>query len=118
MSGGGADHALALIRRAIAEERCLEGIFDGHRREFCPHVLGTKHGDRRVLCFQYGGGSSRGLAAAGDWRCLSLAGLTEVAPLDEPWHTRPHSHPQTCIDEVELEVRNQIGTGWAKDGFD
>ena len=104
MNGSDADDGVALIRKAIAEKRCLEAAYDGHRRQLCPHVLGTKHGGQRLLCFQFGGGSSRGLVPGGDWRCFSLAGLSEVAPLDGPWRTRPHSQPQTCVDEVELEV--------------
>lgn len=93
-----------LLREAIAEKRRVEAFFGGYRRGLCPHVLGTKDGELRVLCFQYAGGSSRGLAVGGDWRCLSLAGLSQVSTVDGPWRTKPHSRRQSCIDDVELEV--------------
>jgi hypothetical protein len=72
----------------------------------CPHVLGTKDDQPRVLFFQFAGDSGRGLAPGGDWRCLPLDGLTEVALHDGPWHTRAHSEPQRCIDDVDLEVES------------
>jgi hypothetical protein len=93
-----------LLREAIAEKRRVEAVFGGYRRGLCPHVLGTKDGDLRVLCFQYAGGSSRGLPPGGDWRCLSLTGLSRVSFADGPWRTKPHSRPQSCIGDVELEV--------------
>lgn len=96
--------ANSLIRRAIEEKTCLEGVYAGHRRQLCPHVLGTKQGRPRVLCFQYGGTSSRGLAPGGDWRCLPLESLTEVTSVTGGWRTKPRSLPQTCVDVVELEV--------------
>jgi len=93
-----------LLSEAITEKRCIEAAFGGHRRGLCPHVLGTKGGEPRVLCFQYAGGSSRGLAPGGDWRCLPLAGLSQVSIVDGRWRTRPHSQPQHCIEEVEIEA--------------
>ncbi|HEX5927837.1 MAG TPA: hypothetical protein VFY48_00400 [Solirubrobacterales bacterium] len=93
-----------LLRQAIAERRCVEAVFGGYRRGLCPHVLGTRDGELRVLCFQYAGGGSRGLEPGGDWRCLPLAGLSQVATVDGRWRTKPHSQPQRCIEEVEIEV--------------
>ncbi len=94
----------ALIKQATEEKRCVEAVCGGYRRGLCPHVLGTRDGDLRVLCFQYAGGSSRGLEPGGDWRCLALAGLSQVAIVDGRWRTRPHSEPQHCIEEVEVEA--------------
>jgi hypothetical protein len=94
-----------LLTEAIGEKRCVEAVFGGYRRGLCPHVLGTGNGELRVLCFQYAGGSSRGLPPGGDWRCLSLAGLSQVAIVAGRWRTKPHSQPQHCIDEVELEAK-------------
>lgn len=94
----------ALLREAIAEKRCVEAVFGGYRRGLCQHVLGTKDGELRVLCFQYAGGSSRGLPAGGDWRCLSLSGLSQVSTVGGSWRTKPHSEPQHCIGEVEIEA--------------
>jgi hypothetical protein len=70
----------------------------------CPHVIGTKGGQARALFFQFGGSSERGLDPAGDWRCLPLDGLTEVSLHDGRWRTKAHWQPQSCIDEVDLEI--------------
>ena len=94
----------ALVRRAIEERRQVHAIYAGHQRRMCPHVIGTRAGQQRALFFQFAGGSARGLPPAGDWRCLSLDGLTDVSIHDGSWHTRAHSEPQRCIDEVDLKV--------------
>jgi hypothetical protein len=94
----------ALVRRAIEERRQVHATYAGHQRRMCPHVIGTRAGQARALFFQFAGGSGRGLATGGDWRCLSLEGLSGVSIHDGPWHTRAHSEPQSCIDDVDLAV--------------
>lgn len=96
--------AYALIRQAIEERRQVHAAFGGYQRRMCPHILGTKDGLPRALFFQFAGGSSRGLAPGGDWRCLPLDGLTEISVHDGPWHTRAHSEPQHCVERIDLEV--------------
>jgi hypothetical protein len=94
----------ALLRRAILEKRQVHGTYGGHERHMCPHVLGTSEGRARVLVFQFGGSSRRGLQPGGDWRCLLLDGLTRVSIHEGPWHARAHSEPQHCVEEVEVEA--------------
>jgi hypothetical protein len=79
--------------------------YNGHVRELCPHVLGTKNGRRQALFFQFGGGGSKPLAPGGDWRCIPIDGLTDVTVRDGPWHTGSgHSEPETCVDEIDVEA--------------
>jgi hypothetical protein len=98
------DATYALIRQAIAARQQVHASYADHPRLLCPHMIGTRAGEPRALFFQFGGTSSRGLAPGGDWRCLPLAGLSEVSVHGGDWHTRSHSRPQSCIDEVDLEV--------------
>jgi len=46
-----------LIRNATLARRQVVATYRGYRRELCPHVLGTKHGHRQALVFQFGGES-------------------------------------------------------------
>jgi hypothetical protein len=94
----------SLVRRAIVEKKRIYAIYNGHRREMCSHVIGTKDGSARALFFQFGGTSSRGLPPDGDWRCLPLDGLSDVSIHDGPWRTKAHTRPQSCIDDIDLEV--------------
>ncbi len=94
----------SLVRRAIVERKQVHAVFGGHERRLCPHVIGTRGGEPRALFFQFAGGSSRGLEPGGDWRCLPLDGLSEAGVADGRWHTRAHTEPQRCIDDVDLEV--------------
>lgn len=94
----------ALVRRAIAERQQVHATYAGHQRRMCPHVIGGKDGRPRALFFQFSGGSGRGLRPGGDWRCLLLDGLTDISIHDGPWHTRAHSEPQHCVDDVDLEI--------------
>lgn len=50
----------ALIREAIQRKQQVLATYDGHAREMCPHVLGTKDGRRQALFYQFGGTSSSG----------------------------------------------------------
>lgn len=41
----------------------------------------------------------------GEWRCLAIDGLSDVSVRSGEWHTgTSHSQPNTCIDEVDVEV--------------
>jgi hypothetical protein len=96
--------AYELIRCAIEERRQVEALFDGQPRRFCPHAIGARAGERRALVFQIDGYSDRGLPPEGDWRCLAIDRLSDVAFADGPWRTREHSQPQRCIDEIDLSI--------------
>ena len=84
--------------------------YNGHRREMCPHVIGTKNGRRQALFYQFGGTSSSGgrikPGSTQNWRCIPVDGLTNVEVREGEWHTASnHSVPQTCVDIIDLEVR-------------
>jgi len=99
------DETYALVREAIAAKRPIVATYDGHPRELCPHVIGTRDGRAQVLCFQYGGSSGRGLPAGGEWRCLAIDRLTGVALASGPWHTRGWDPTtQHCVTVVDLAV--------------
>src|SRR5258708_10261758 len=63
-----------LIWTAIARKQPISAIYKGLPRLFCPHRLGRNRvGQPRVLCYQYGGQSERGLGPIGspeNWRCV------------------------------------------------
>jgi hypothetical protein len=103
------EHADTQIRAAIVNRRPIAALYQGRRRLLCPHLLGwNKHRRLQVLCYQYGGQSESGLQPAGasdNWRCMAVENLSQVELLNGPWHTAEnHSRPQTCIEEVELDV--------------
>ena len=94
-----------LIRNATLARRQVVATYRGCRRELCPHVLGTKHGHRRALFFQFGGESSSGLPPGGEWRCIPIDGLEDVVVRDGPWHTgTSHGRPETCVDWIDVEA--------------
>ena len=97
--------AYALIREATLSRRQIVATYKGHRRELCPHVIGTKNGRRQALFFQFGGGSTTVLPPAGDWRCIPIDGLEDVVVRDGPWHTGPgDEQAETCVDVVDVEA--------------
>jgi hypothetical protein len=52
-----------LIWTAIANRQPISAIYIDRYRLFCPHRLGrNRAGERRVLCYQFGGDSESGLA--------------------------------------------------------
>ena len=96
----------ALIRDAIVSKKIVTATYQDHHREMCPHVLGLKNDRRQALFYQFGGTSSSGLdpdGSAKNWRCID--DLQNVVVVDGEWHTAPnHTRPQTCVDEIDVEV--------------
>jgi hypothetical protein len=97
-----------MIRDAIRNKQQVLATYDGHQREMCPHVLGSKNGRQQALFYQFGGSSRSGLGAPGssaNWRCIPITGLRDVSVRTGAWHSAPnHSRPQTCVDVVDVEV--------------
>lgn len=90
----------------MRERKPLVCVYGGHRRELCPVILGhDATGQEKALTYQFGGGSSSGLPAGGEWRCLYLARVSVVALRDGPWISgESHSQPQGCVPVVDLDV--------------
>ena len=99
-----------LVRDAILNMRQVIATYRGHRREMCPHVLGSKRGRRQALFYQFGGTSSSGLGPIGsgsNWRCVPVDWLNDVEIREGPWYAAPtHSRPQTCVDQIDVEVQH------------
>ncbi len=97
-----------LIRQAIIEKKQVVATYNGHQRELCPHVIGTKNGRQQALFYQFGGTSSSRPIVPGskeNWRCIPIEGLINVEIREGQWHTSSdHTQPQTCVDVVEVEV--------------
>ena len=100
--------AYRIIRNAILNKQQVTATYHGHYREMCPHTLGHKHGQEHALFYQFGGTSSSGLGPPddwGNWRCVFVDKLVNVEARDGEWHTAPnHSQPQTCVDDIDVEV--------------
>jgi hypothetical protein len=100
-----------IIRDAILNRKIVVATYRGRLRVMCPHTLGTKRGRQQALFYQFAGESSTGLGPDGDpenWRCMFLDELSNVASRETAtgeWHTAPnHSRPQTCVDQIDVEV--------------
>jgi len=99
----------ALIWDAIVKKKPILARYRGHPRVLCPHVLGYKDGKEQCLFYQCGGSSNSELGPIGsskNWRCMPLDGLDEVKLGNGPWYTAHErgSRPQTCVDQVFIEV--------------
>jgi hypothetical protein len=68
-------------------------------------------GQRRVLCYQYGGESESGLAPIGspaNWRCIVFEKLKRVQLLGDSWQTAPnHSRPASCVVDADIDAEDQ-----------
>jgi len=105
------EDSCSLVRAAIKERRPIVAAYEGRRRLLCVHKLGwNRERQLRVLCYQYAGESQSGLGPVGapeNWRCLAVEKLSDVELLEALWQTAPnHSRPQTCIDEIDIDVED------------
>ena len=100
-----------LIWTAV-EHRCpIAAVYNSLPRLLCPHRLGrNKHGQLRVLCYQYGGESESGLQPVGspaNWRCIAVEKLSAVEVLEGSWRTAPnHSRPASCIADADIDAED------------
>src|SRR5215470_19319151 len=106
------DDIYRLVWAAVANKQPLRAIYKERWRRLCPHRLGRNQaGQRRVLCYQYGGESESGLAPTGspaNWRCIVLEKLRAVELLEDSWKTAPnHSRPATCVGEADIDAEDQ-----------
>jgi predicted DNA binding CopG/RHH family protein len=94
-----------LFGKAMRGRKQITCVYHGHYREVCPIILGHRDGEERALTYQFGGQSSKRLAAGGAWRCLTLSEVANVELRDGPWFTgSSHSQPQGCVMDVDLDV--------------
>jgi hypothetical protein len=73
-----------LLLKAADGRQLVSRFYNGFARLLCPHVLGrSREGRPLAFCFQSGGGSGSGLRSGpdgvGDWRCLAVEKLSQVA---------------------------------------
>ena len=100
----------ALLRHAVLNQLQVTCEYDGHPREMCPHVIGKKNRDERVLSYQFDGSGKNGLLQEGQWRCMKVSKINGVATHEGPWHTGENysSQKKNCIDEIDVEVTYDI----------
>jgi hypothetical protein len=106
MGGSMASATYELLLRAMREKRQVVCVYQGHRRELCPILLGRTGLEEFSLTFQFGGDTSDGpIAPPGNWKCLRLKDVRDVALRDGPWHAGSHhSAAQSCMKMVEYDV--------------
>ncbi len=95
-----------VIRQAMLLHKPVALTYNGFYREVCVHALGlNKFGREQALMFQYGGGSSSGLPADGEWRCMAVANAQNVRIIEGGWRSRQdHEETQTCVAQVDVEI--------------
>jgi hypothetical protein len=98
-----------LFLRAMREKRQIVCVYQGHRRELCPILLGRTGLEEKSLVFQFGGATSEGpIRPPGDWKCLRLTEVRDVILREGSWHAGDsHSAAQICMKMVEYDVNPQ-----------
>jgi len=100
-----------LVWTAVRQRQPIEATYQRRLRLFCPHRLGRNaDGQRRVVCYQYGGESQSGLQSIGssaNWRCVVLEKLSKVKLLEDAWRTAPnHTRPSSCVIQSDIDVED------------
>ena len=91
-----------LFEEAMTLRKQILCRYHGRLRELCPIILGHSQGQERALTYQFGGQSESDLP---DWKCLSLAKVSDVQLRDGPWYAGDsHTRSQGCVKVVDLDV--------------
>jgi hypothetical protein len=96
-----------LFRNAILAEQQVTCVYDGRRRELCPHIIGTnKSGEEAVLAWQFAGESS---GPHPQWRCLKLANVSGARAPNGRWYEGvSHKSTQTCVTNIDLDINVDV----------
>jgi hypothetical protein len=96
-----------LFRNAILAGQQVTCLYDGRKRELCPHIIGSnRNGEEVVLAWQFAGESSGPLP---QWRCLKLANARFAQAREGEWHTGgSHQSTQTCVAEIDLDINVHV----------
>jgi hypothetical protein len=108
------EEVYTLLMKAANGKQPVMAFYDGFPRLLCPHVLGrSREGRPLALCFQSVGRSSSGLRSlphgVGDWRCLAVEKLSQVALTTEQWRTQARARPQRCDEQIDFDIDAQPG---------
>jgi predicted DNA-binding transcriptional regulator YafY len=101
-----------ILKEAIEKRRCVAMLADGKWREVAPLAIGFKGTQKKVLTFQYKGGSNSGLAPGGAWRCFRIDDITWAKIIDDPWQCGhyPVAKTETSFDYVVCGLGSRIRT--------
>ena len=96
-----------VLKTAIQNRRCVMLVAQHWRRTLCPHAIGYKNNQLKVLAYQYGGGSASGLPKAGGWRTFVVDEILRAEIIEGPWRTSDDYlvKLETTFDRVEHRVR-------------
>lgn len=98
-----------LIRAAMFEEKQIICTYGGHLRELCPIVLGHSDSKEKLLAYQVGGSTSKGLPRSGQWKCLFVARMQDARMHEGPWREGDrHSQEQRCIHDVDVDINIHV----------
>ena len=100
------------LREAIDKRRCVTMMADGMRRDVAPLAIGFKGARKKVLTFQFKGGSASGLASGGAWRCFELSHIAWAAISNDPWQSGnyPIAKLEASFDYVVCGLGAQVRT--------
>lgn len=100
------DEKIAVIRDAVETGKQIHFTYQGHRRETCPHVLGTTDNVWRALVWQFGGTSSKGPMSIPNWRDIPLADISDLTTQAGEWHRGEvtGTRPQRAVEVVVAVV--------------
>jgi hypothetical protein len=102
--------AWAILAQAIAQRRPVRARYHDHERLLCPHALGWKHGQAKVLAFQAEGATNHGplpLDPRQRWRSLFVDDIDTPTITDEQWSTAPnYCLPTSAIDTIAFAIQD------------
>lgn len=101
--------AYKLILKAMLAEKQIACVYDGHPRQLCPIIIGHSDKQEKVLAYQLGGTSSKGLPPGGQWKCLSIAKMRAVRAQDGAWREgERHSQEQSYVQDVYIDINIHV----------
>jgi hypothetical protein len=91
------------LRRAILRRQLVKCLYKGLECELCPYAIGLKNGWPHLLALQVGGKSWDSTSGNGNWHCIPIYQLINIAVYMGEWRRGKAPAPkEMCLDLVEL----------------
>lgn len=100
-----------LLRFAIQKRLQVTGVYQGHDRVFCPHILGQMRGQWAIRGWQFGGTSSRPERLP-DWSNFYLTDLIDLTSRTGDWHrgwVNGKGRPNSGFESIDTVAEQEYG---------
>ncbi|MFI5149414.1 MAG: hypothetical protein ACHQRM_06740 [Bacteroidia bacterium] len=95
------------VQKAITNKQQIYAVYNGYKRQLCPHQIGSIKGVAHGFFYQFAGEDESGIARETElnWRCFPLDEMREVMYIEGSFYPKgKFVMPPSGLDKVEVSI--------------